>query len=246
MRLLRFGLTVITTLTCAVTSSAAFAATKCTYDAKNMKGSGCQENYKCSPEGTCVEAYTAAEVAELIKSPYTYPTPPPSRAKCEEEQAKEPAKEPAKWGMVGDSCLPSCEQYGRMYAEHLKALGIDPVKRGIPGCRTYLSLKDSCPRPPSVPGVGSAPWEQEKIPAYGVPQGQVCCLKQCLDYSRTPPQVDPAPYNYSGHILPLFAGDEEAKTSGPSLGAPTYPNGKPLPSGPERPFGKGPAPKKPR
>jgi len=232
MRLIRFGLTVITTLACAVTSSAAFAATKCTYDAKSMKGSGCQENYKCSPEGTCVEAYTAAEVAELIKSPYTYPTSPASRAEC--------AKKHPTWGMVGDSCLPSCEQFGQMYAQHLKALGINPIKAGIPRCETYLKLKtrDSCPSPRSFD-----PWKQGPIPAYGVPQGHVCCLKRCVDDSD---ETDPAPYNYAGHILPLFAGDEEAKTSGPSLGAPTYPNGKPLPSGPERPFGKGPAPKKPR
>lgn len=204
----------------------AHAAPTCTYNSATKTGTGCPENYKCSSRGVCEEAFTMAEIADAMKSPPApYEAPPATREKCKTKEG---------WGIVGNSCLPTCEIYEKLWRETLKPA--QQTEPGYSGCNSYLMIKPAGNCPVQNP---LKLFDQKPIPAFGVRQGYVCCLKVCAG--------DPSPYNYSTHILPLFSGSEEPERSGPKVGTPTYPDGRPLPSytPPPRPF-TGPAPKKKR
>lgn len=178
-----------------------------------------------------------AEIADAMKSPPPpYPLAPATRDDC---------KKTPGWGLVEvdhsglptgkkyESCLPTCKKYEELWRKTLKPT--QQTEPGYSGCSSYIMHKPAgnCPRQDAL-----NLFYQKPIPAFGTPEGFVCCVKICAGDTKL--------YEYPTSPLPLFSGNDQPESSGPKLGAPQYPNGKPLPSAPApRPF-TGPAPKKPR
>lgn len=229
------GFLIATALCIGVVSQNAAAAPTCTYNSTQKTGSGCPENFKCSPRGVCEEAFTMAEIADAMKSPPApYRAPPATEEECGKTVG---------WGIVEKSslppgqeeksCLPTCQTYETLWRKT-----INPAQRpemGYSGCTSYIMLKPENLCPKQDP---ARQFSQYPIAAFGTPKGFVCCVKVCAG--------DPTPYNYQSHILPPFGGNDQPESSGPKLGAPRYADGNPLPSAPApRPF-TGPAPKKRR
>lgn len=212
------GFLIATALCIGVRSPNVSAAPRCTYNSSQKTGSGCPESFKCSPRGVCEEAFTMAEIADAMKSPPApYPAPAGTRDACEKTKG---------WGVVGDSCLPTCQTYEELWRKTINAA--QRPELGYSGCKSYIMLKPEnlCPKQDRA-----RQFSQYPMAAFGTPKGLVCCVKVCAG--------DPAPFNYQSHILPLFGGNDQPVSSGPKLGAPI-----PIVPAP-RPF-TGPAPKKSR
>lgn len=242
---------------CFDVSISSAAPTECVYDAKTLTGKGCAENFKCSPSGRCETAFTVAEIEQAVAPAPELPKgfDPPPLFLCDGKNG---------WGMVNNKCLPTCEKLRDMWQEHLKINNIDPNKRWA---TSYIELKLSCEYKPStinlegcMQGVISSVYKPKDLAQWK------CCAKLC----KGDGPVDPAPPDYSKIPAPTLGDPSAPPSPGPEegpknpsavptvkLGPPLNPvTGKPLPSGPDpmnnkpadssRPFGNGPAPKKPK